>query len=242
MKKAFLVALAVACGAAFATGEYVARGIERKIVYLDGGTNVFDGVVDLAAGRTVAPYQVQVLSATRGSASAVTVGVTTNYTVIDRTDYNTYGYVYTNYVGGSLVTLTNRFTRNDATLVGAYRPAGFTLLAQFTNATVRVTTNTVDAVTGSHYSVTTNTVPNVVTNFTPSAAGGTITLFGVERVNNLFTTNTYLSSGTISSGKMALTNCYQASTPLFAGDQLRVRASAADKILLKVIYLTFGKE
>ena len=235
MKKALLLALAIACGAAFATGEYVARGIERKIVYLDGGTNVYDGVVNLAAGRTVAPYQVQVLSATRGSAQAVTVGVTTNFTVIDKVDYPLYVFLYTNLA----VTVTNVFPSTSPTIVEAYRPSGYGLQSVTTNHVWRYSTNTVGSVSGEHFSVTTNTIANVVTNFAASAAGGTISLFGVESVNNLFTTNTYLNGGTITSGRMALTNCYQASTPLFAGDQLRVKASAADKILLKVIYLTF---
>ena len=240
MKKALTIALAALCFAAFADGEYVARGIGRKTVLLDGGTNAVDAVVVLRADRTVAPYAVQVISATKGNAEAVVTGVTTNFTVVDRVDSPSFGYVYTN----GAATVTNVFKRADPYLVNSYRPSGFNLKEEYTNHVYTVTTNVVGAVAypDSHYSVTTNTVSNTVTNYTPSAASGTISVFGVEEAYGTFSTNVYLNAASLSGGKLAVTNCYNASTPLFAGDRLHVKASQADKVTVKIIYLTYGED
>ena len=238
MKKfLFTIALA-ACGMAFAAGEYTARGIERKAFYLDNGTNAVSSGIQLAAGKTVAPYTLQVLSATHGSMQSYQTGVVTNFTVVDRHDDPTYLYIYTN--GTDKV--TNTFKKVNSLVVGTMKPQGYTLLSVSTNHTYTFTTNTVGRLANqfNHYSVTTNTQSKTAYRYNGTADSGKINLFGVENIRGNITTNWYLENASISGGKLATTNCFQEAKPLFAGDRLFLSATTADKVLVKIVFLTYG--
>ena len=238
MKKLLALLLAV-FGLAFgalAAGELVASGADVRTWRLgEAGEGALTNA-SVGVQRTVCPWKLYVTNAVMRSHSAESVFTPTNYIVtatVSVTNSVPTWADFTNTVT-NVVFQTGDTTTNGigyATVTNIRTVAGTRLALTNVIATATVT-NAVGSLAGlapPWEVVSTNGITSTVTNYTTTAAGGTVTLknsFGDAWTLNL-------------SGGAASTNATPDLTKLvFAGD-LKLSTSQAEQLELRMVYLTF---
>lgn len=238
MKKMLVLTLAaiwLALGA-LASGELVATGADVRtwrMGEVGGGvlTNVSVGIQ-----RTVCPWKLYVTNAVKRAQSTDSVFTPTNYIVTATVTVTNSVPTWADFTN----TVTNVTFMTDAastnlayaTITNVYTVSG-TSLALTNRITTATATNAVlslDGLSAPWEIVATNGITSVVTNFTETAAGGTVTL--KNSLGDSWTLN--LSGGAASSNALDITKL------VFAGD-LKLTTTQAERLDFRMVYLTFQK-
>lgn len=239
MKKVLISALA-AFGlalSAVAAGELVASGADVRTWRLGevGGGALTNCSVGL--NRTVCPWKLYVTNAVKRAQSTAEVFTPTSYVVTASVtvtnDVPTWA-DFTNSVT-NVIFITDAATTNAlkyATVTNVQAVAGMRL-AVTNRITTATTTNWVTSIAGlsAPWAVlSTNGVSSVVTNYTETAAGGTVKL-----------ENSFGDTWTLSlSGGAATSTDLDIDKLVFAGD-LRLTASDAERLEFRMVFLTFQR-
>ena len=234
---AAFAAMSLAFGA-FASGELVATGADVRSwrVGAADGTALTN---TLSLSRTICPWKIYVTNAVKRAQTTSSVFTATNYvvtTTITATNsapvFADFEITVTNKVYVRDWAATNGVVYSTNSLVRTLAGTRQTITNYVATATV---TNSVGSLEGlaDHWTcIATNGVTSTVTNFTTTAAGGTVTLG-----------NSYGDTWTVSLSSGAGQNASSdpnLSKLVFPGD-LWIKASDAEELTVHVVYLTFQR-
>jgi len=235
MKRIFLLFAALAMAAVcHADGQLVATGVGART----WGVGALNGIkvnAPLSVPRAFSPWRIHVTNAVKRTLATSTVIEPTNYVVTATLAYTNDYPVFTE--------LTNRVARyvmardwqtnvTWSVWTNFEQQAGFDYVRTNYVGTATIT-NTVTGIAGLDpiwTAIATNGISHVVTNYSATAAGGTVTLansFGEEWKLTL-------------SGGSASTNCAWDVSRIVMPGGLRVTATDAEKLDLSIHYLTFA--
>lgn len=224
--------------AASASGELVATGADVRTWRLGevGGAAITNRSVGVQ--RTICPWKFYVTNAVKRAQTTSTVFTPTNYVVAatfsatnDAPAFADFERSVTNRVyardwaSTNVVYATNTYVR---TVSGSRQ----SLTNYVVTATVTNTVGSLDGISAPWECIATNGVTTTVTNYTAAAAGGTVTL--KNSYGDTWTVSLSGGSGSNANGSPDLTKL------VFPGD-LAITASEAEKLDLRIVYLTFAK-
>ena len=237
MKRLIAIAALLAATCAQAAGELVATGADVRTWTLGEAGGVALSGQSVGVPRTLCPYRVYVTNAVKRTQSTQSVFTPTNYIVTATVTATNAVPKWSDFTKNvtNLVFITDAASTNLATsaVTNVHSVAGVKYGS--TNVITSVTlTNAVTSIGGiaaPWECIATNGVTSTVTNYTTTAAGGTVTL-----------SNSYGDtwSVSLSGGAGSTTNTPNLSKLVFPGD-LRLTATQAERLDLKIVYLTFIK-
>ena len=240
MKKVVFLALA-ALGLALgvsAAGELVASGADVRTWRLgEVGSGALTNE-SVGIQRTVCPWKLFVTNAVKRTAATESVFTPTNYIVAATVTVTNsvptwadFTNTVTNVVFQTDAASTNAIKYATVTNVQAVAGTRLSLTNTITSATATNAVLSLDGLSAPWAVVSTNGITSTVTNYTTTAAGGTVTL-----------KNSFGDTWTLDlSGGAASTNATPDLTRLvFAGD-LKLSTSQAERLDLRMVYLTFQR-
>ena len=237
MKKVIAFAALAAALCAHAAGELVATGADVRTWTLGsaGGVAYSGGA---SVSRTICPWKVYVTNAVKRAQTTSNVLTPTNYTVRATFTATNSAPVFADFARAvtnkvyvrdwastNVVFSTNTYTRTEA---GTRQ----TLTNYVATSTVTCGVGSLDGIGAPWACIATNGITSTVTNYTTAAAGGTVTL--KNSFGDSWTVSLSGGSGANASGSPDLSKL------VFAGD-LSVTATEAEKLDLRIVYLTFTK-
>ena len=233
-----MAALAAAL-CAHAAGELVATGADVRIWTLgDVGagapTNHSVGV-----SRTICPWKLYVTNAVKRAQTTSSVFTPTNYVVTttftatnDAPHWAEFAQSVTNKAYVRNWPTTNRVVFSTNTYVRVETNRNLSVTNYVLSAVVTNSVGSLDGIADYWTCIATNGITSTVTNYTTAAAGGTVT------VKNSYGNSWQIS---LSGGAGANANGSPDLTKLvFAGD-LFITATEAEKLDLRIVFLTFAK-
>ena len=234
---AAFAAMSLAFGA-FASGELVATGADVRSwrVGAADGTALTN---TLSLSRTICPWKIYVTNAVKRAQTTSSVFTATNYvvtTTITATNsapvFADFEITVTNKVYVRDWAATNGVVYSTNSLVRTLAGTRQTITNYVATATVTNSVGSLEGLADYWTCIATNGVTSTVTNFTTTAAGGTVTLG-----------NSYGDTWTVSLSSGAGQNASSdpnLSKLVFPGD-LWIKASDAEELTVHVVYLTFQR-
>ena len=238
-KHLFLSAFAAFAAAvsAHASGELVATGADVRTWRLGAADGVALSDQSVGVSRTICPWRLYVTNAVKRAQSTQSVFTPTNYVVTATfvstnaaPDVTNFTAAVTNvallrdWSSTNVVFSTNRLARTSK--IRLQSVSDFVVTATSTNVV-----GSLDGLSPAWACIATNGVTSVVTNYTTAAAAGTVTL------KNSFGDTWSVS---LSGGAGSTTNALDLSKLVFPGD-LSLTATEAEKLDLRIVYMTFAK-
>lgn len=224
--------------AASASGELVATGADVRSWHLGEAGGIALTNQSVGVSRTICPWKLYVTNAVKRAEATADVFTPTNYVVTatftatnDAPAFADFERSVTNKVyvrdwtSTNVVYATNTYVR---TVSGSRQ----SLTNFVVSATVTNTVGSLEGIADYWTCIATNGVTSTVTNYTTTAAGGTVTV--KNSYGDTWTVSLSGGAGADASGSPDLTKL------VFAGD-LFVTASEAEKLDLRIVYLTFSK-
>lgn len=239
MKRLIALAAFAAALCAHAAGELVATGADVRTWTL-GGVGA-GALTNQSAGvsRTICPWKLYVTNAVKRAQTTSSVFTPTNYVVTATFTATNAAPVFADFEQ----TVTNKvYVRDWASTNGVVfstnalvRTVAGTRQTVTNYVATAVVTNSVGSLEGiADYwtCVATNGITSTVTNYTTAAAGGTVTV--KDSYGNSWQVSLSGGAGANANGSPDLTKL------VFAGD-LYVTATEAEKLDLRIVYLTFAE-
>ena len=239
MKRLIALAGLAAALCAHAAGELVATGADVRTwtlgeVGAGAPTNQSVGV-----SRTICPWKLYVTNAVKRAQTTSSVFTPTNYIVTatftatnDAPAFADFERSVTNKVYVRDWSVTNGVAFSTNTLVRTVAGTRQTVTNYVATAVVTNAVGSIDGIADCWTAIATNGITSTVTNYTTAAAGGTVTV--KTSYGDSWTVSLSGGAGANASGSPDLTKL------VFAGD-LFITATDAEKLDLRIVYLTFAK-
>ena len=236
MRRIFALAAVLAAMFAHASGELVATGADMRSWNMgDVGAGALTNTVPVQ--RTICPWKLYVTNAVKRTQSTGSVFTPTNYivtaTVTVTNSVPTWA-DFTNTVTNVILQTVGASTNlaySTVTNVSILTGSRLAVTNRISTATVTNAVLDIAGLEAPWTCIATNGITSTVTNFSTTAAGGSVTL--KNSFGDTWTLN--LSSGAASS-----TNSPDLTKLVFPGD-LKITATQAERLEFRMVFLTFQR-